>query len=98
MPSYTPKEEPQEPISTILVKYIPLYKYKQYPIKTKDLLTIKCFNYNKFGYYIRYCLYPYSKKTKIALSRIKPGLVSISLEKLYSSVSESKENPENKYP
>ena len=42
-----------------------------------NLLTIKYFNYNKFSYYIRYYPVLYSKETKIALSRIKPGLVSI---------------------
>jgi hypothetical protein len=60
-------------------------------------LTIKYFNYNKFGYYIRYYLYKYSKETKVALSRIEPGLVPIPLEELYGSVSNSKEDPENEY-
>jgi hypothetical protein len=97
-PSYAPKEEPQEPISTALVKYVPPHKRKQRPIKTEDLSTVKCFNCNKFGHYTRYCPYPHSKETKVALSRIEPGLVPIPPEEPYSSVSESEEDPENEYP
>ena len=43
-------------------------------------MTIKYYNYNKFGYYIKYYPVLYSKETKVALSRIKLGLVLISLE------------------
>jgi hypothetical protein len=98
MPSYAPKKEPQEPTFTTLVKYIPPHKRKQCPIKTKDLSTIKYYNYNEFGYYARYCPYPHSKDTKVALSRIEPGLVPILAEELYGSGSESREDPENEYP
>ena len=67
-------------------------------------MTIKYYNYNKFGYYIRYYPVLYSKETKITLSRIKPGLVSILLE--YTILIEYLENlssnsgiePENEYP
>jgi hypothetical protein len=97
-PSYAPKEEPQEPISTALVKYVPPHKRKQRPMKTEDLSTVKCFNCNEFGHYARYCPHPHSKETKVALSRIEPGLVPIPPEEPYSSVSESEEDPENEYP
>jgi hypothetical protein len=66
-------------------------------------LTIKYYNYNKFGYYIKYYPVLYSKETKIALSRIKPGLVSILPEYiilvkyLENSSSNSSIKLENKY-
>jgi hypothetical protein len=67
-------------------------------------LTIKYYNYNKFGYYTRYYPVLYSKETKIALSRIKPDLVSILLEYiilvkyLKNSNYNSGMEPGNKYP
>jgi hypothetical protein len=61
-------------------------------------LTVKYYNCNEFGYYTRYYPYPYSKETKVALSRIEPGLVPIPVEELYGSGSESGEDPENEYP
>jgi hypothetical protein len=66
-------------------------------------LTIKYYNCNKFGYYTRYCPVLYSKETKVAFSRIKPGLVSILLEYiilveyLENSSSDSSIEPGNKY-
>jgi hypothetical protein len=101
---YASKEEPKEPISTALVKYVPPYKRKQRPIKTEDLSTVKYYNCNEFGYYIRYCPVLHSKETKVALSRIEPGLVPIPLEytvlaeHLEDSSSDSGMEPENEYP
>ena len=66
-------------------------------------MTIRYYNYNKFGYYIRYYLVLYNKEIKIALSRIKPDLVSILLEYiilikyLENSSSNSSIEPEKKY-
>ena len=66
-------------------------------------MTIKYYNYNKFSYYIRYYPVLYSKEIKVALSRIEPGLVLISLEYtilaeyLKDSSSNSNIEPENEY-
>jgi hypothetical protein len=66
-------------------------------------LTIKYYNYNEFGYYIRYYPVLYSKEIKVAFSRIKLGLVSILLEYtilikyLENLSSNSSIKPENKY-
>jgi hypothetical protein len=73
-------------------------------MKTEDLSTVKCYNCNEFGYYVRYCPVLCSKETKVALSRIEPGLVPIPLEYtvlaeyLEDSSSDSGIEPENEYP
>ena len=67
-------------------------------------MTIKYYNYNKFGHYIRYYPVLYSKETKVALSRIKPGLVpilpeyTILVKYLEDLSSNSGIEPGNKYP
>jgi hypothetical protein len=68
-------------------------------------LAIKYYNYNKFNYYIKYYLIRYNKETKIALFKIKPGLVPVFLEYLVLILVKYSENlgsnsnikPENKY-
>jgi len=40
----------------------------------KDLSTIKCFNYNKLGYYASSYSVPYTNKTRIILARLEQGL------------------------
>ena len=66
-------------------------------------MTIKYYNYNEFSYYIRYYPVLYNKETKVALSRIKPGLVPILLEYtilvkyLENLSSNSGIEPENEY-
>jgi len=42
----------------------------------KDLSTIKCFNYNKFGYYVSSYSVPHINKTRIILARLEQGLAS----------------------
>jgi hypothetical protein len=100
-PSYAPKEEPKEPkepISTALVKYVPPHKRKQRPMKTEDLSAVKCFNCNEFGHYVKYCPLRRSEETKVALSRIEPGLVPIPAEDSEDSGSNSGAESGNEYP
>jgi hypothetical protein len=68
-------------------------------------LAIKYYNYNKFGYYIKYYPVRYSKEIKITFSRIKLGLIPVLLKYLVSILIKFSENlgsnssikPENKY-
>jgi hypothetical protein len=58
-------------------------------------LTIKCFNYNEFGYYVYNYPHKRTTETKVALSQVELGLFP---PETYSRVSDSKEEIENEYP
>ncbi len=55
-----------------------------------NLSIVKCYNYNKFGYYTTSCTMPRTERTRAELARVEQGLESRDSE-FSTSDSENKE-------